>query len=357
MTKLNGIRQALSTKYLERNEVIDGMLVALLSGESLLMIGPPGTAKSMMAGDVANAVSGEYFAWMLTKFTVPEELFGPPSLKGLEQDRYTRNMKGKMPTAHVVFFDEVGKASSAISNSCLTAMNERIIYDDGKAIPIPMITFFGASNEVPNGEELGAFYSRFILRYFVNPVQATASVEKLFKGLSKVSIPKLTLKELEAEQQIAAQLPISDDVYQLLVAIHRAVAAEGITVADRTWVKSVGVVRAFAHLNGHSEVLADDLEILIHLLWSTPDQIQGLRKVVNKIINPMNEKILQIMDSVHALPKDFSDEQAVEIYKKIGHAIKELKKLGDPAKNAKLAKALEDADAKRKLVADRALAD
>lgn len=118
------LHTALVTKYLERGELVDCMLVALVSGEHLIMIGPPGTAKSGIARDITKAIQGKPFIATLTKFTVPEELFGPLSLKALEQERYTRVMTGKMPEADIVVLNEVGKASSSISNTCLILWNQ-----------------------------------------------------------------------------------------------------------------------------------------------------------------------------------------------------------------------------------------
>ena len=125
-TRLRAIRDELRQQFLERAELIDGALVGLLAGQHLLVIGPPGTAKSMLADEVCRRITGaRYFQWLLTRFTTPEELFGAVSLKALEADDYRRLTTHKLPEAHVAFLDEVFKASSSILNTILTVMHER----------------------------------------------------------------------------------------------------------------------------------------------------------------------------------------------------------------------------------------
>src|SRR3954469_23269668 len=123
---LRSMREELQQLFLERAEVIDGALTALLSGHHVLIIGPPGTAKSMLADELCRRLEGgTYFQWLLTKFTTPEELFGAVSLSALERDEYRRVTTLKLPEAHIAFLDEVFKANSSILNAVLTLMNER----------------------------------------------------------------------------------------------------------------------------------------------------------------------------------------------------------------------------------------
>ncbi|MCI0481216.1 MAG: AAA family ATPase, partial [Candidatus Dadabacteria bacterium] len=154
LEKLKKIRSDLKSRYFERDDVIDGAFCALLTGSHLLLIGPPGTAKSQLANEICRKITGaRYFQWLLTKFTTPEELFGAVSLKGLENDEYRRVTAGKLPEAHIAFLDEVFKASSSILNTLLTIMNERIFYNGTEKVRIPLISLFGASNELPSEED------------------------------------------------------------------------------------------------------------------------------------------------------------------------------------------------------------
>ena len=141
LSKLSAIRDELNHLFLERADLIDGSLVALLSASHVLVIGPPGTAKSMLADELCRRIEGaNYFQWLLTKFSTPEEIFGAVSLKGLEQDDYRRVTDHKLPEAHIAFLDEIFKANSSILNALLTLVNERIFHNGRERFTVPLIT-------------------------------------------------------------------------------------------------------------------------------------------------------------------------------------------------------------------------
>src|SRR6266545_4257585 len=139
------LRVELMARFPERKDVIDGALAAVLAGEHVLLLGPPGTAKSALVRTIAQAFGGRYFERLLTKFSTPEELFGPVSLKALEQDRFARVTADKIPEAEFAFVDEIFKANSAILNSLLSLVNERVFHNDGLPLACPLVSMFGAS--------------------------------------------------------------------------------------------------------------------------------------------------------------------------------------------------------------------
>lgn len=219
--RLRALRDALSLGLVEREIPLRLSLLAALAGEHLLLLGPPGTAKSLLARRLRLAFrDATLFERLLTRFSVPEELFGPLSLKALEDDRYERATKGFLPTAHVAFLDEIFKANSAILNALLTLLNEREFDNGAKRIRTPLVAVIGASNELPDGEELDALFDRFLLRLHVGPVTKEAFPALLaLRGHATPEVPaalRLTEADLASLQKLADDVEVPDDVVAML---------------------------------------------------------------------------------------------------------------------------------------------
>lgn len=345
--KLQKIKEALSKSFKERGELIDGMLTALLAGEMLFMIGQPGTAKSAICNCLCNVIDGKYFTWLMSKFTTPEEVFGPLSLKQLENDKYERVITNKLPEADIAFLDEIFKGSSAILNTLLPVINERVFFNGTIPVNVPLKVMFGASNEIPQAEELAALYDRFALRYEVPRIQSDTAAKELFDEVANFKappfVPKMSMAELEAEQQAVRKVKVPEKIIDIIVALRRSVEQEGIFTSDRRWVQALRILRAYAHLNGANEVAEDHLSILRHVLWSSPEQQRSVARLVNKFSNPLGEAIMQITDAVQDMMNLLNKREipAVEAQKKVRHAQKQLEQLGDASGNKKLADAIE----------------
>lgn len=298
LEKLNKIRVELKTRYLERDEVIDGTLIALLTNNHMLLIGPPGTAKSQLVSEVCNKIEGaKYFQWLLTKFTAPEELFGAVSLKGLENDEYRRVTNGKLPEAHIVFLDEVFKASSSILNTLLTVMNERIYYNGTEISEIPLISLFGASNELPAEEdELEALYDRFLLRYVVDYIKEDFRFLKLLQeedGDSHKAI--ISPKELEDCKAQAMETEITSNILKLIARIRAELNKKGIRPSDRRYKQSISVIKAKAFLEGRSEVSEEDLRYLENVLWRDPGEKAEIQSVIHQALHGYKDRIRELI--------------------------------------------------------------
>jgi len=178
VSKIQSFYNELMKPFIGREEEARVIVLALMTGEHAVLIGKPGTAKSALIRRSAQLLNARLFMYLLTKFTEPSELFGPLDLVALKEGRYVRITKGKMLEADIIFLDEIFKANSAILNSILSILNERIFYDGYSEIKVPLWSLFGASNEVPDDPELEALYDRMLLRQYVKPVS-----EDLWKDL------------------------------------------------------------------------------------------------------------------------------------------------------------------------------
>ncbi len=275
--RLRKLRDALMTGLVERDVAIRLALLAALAGEHLLMVGPPGTAKSMVARRLHLAFrEASYFERLLTRFTVPEELFGPLSIKGLEEDRYERLTDRYLPTASIAFLDEIFKANSAILNALLTLLNEREFDNGSKRDHTPLISVVGASNELGEGEELDALFDRFLLRLHVGPVSRGAFLKLIgLRGHVSATVPAaltLTADDLRAVQTAADAVDVPDDVQVLLLDLRDWATAEDIAVSDRRWRKVVKLLQVAAWTNGRKKVSIWDCWLLQHCLWDTPEE-------------------------------------------------------------------------------------
>ena len=288
--RLNRFRQALGRHFVGKQDLVDVMTVAAVAQEPLLLVGPPGTAKSELVLKFKDALGldgADYFEYLLTRFTEPSEVLGPIDINELRAGRYVRRERGKLPTARVVFLDEIFKASSAILNSLLTVINERKFYQDGVAVPVRLKVLFAATNEVPEHSELGALKDRFCLKVPCRSVQESHFVELLDAGLESVTHRELnrkpwaeghaTLEDLVKAHRyltllMARNEPKDRDVFfrdELLREFRRVVRTlsreDEVFISDRKLVKLYRLLRARAWIHHGGAVEREDLCLLAYL--------------------------------------------------------------------------------------------
>ena len=184
--RINRFRESLGRFFVNKQELIDLMVTAAVAQEPLLLVGPPGTAKSDLVlkfKDALGVSEGDYFEYMLTRFTEPSEIIGAIDIAELKGGRYIRRKEGKLPTARLVFLDEIFKSNSAILNILLTIINEKKFYQEGRPEPVPLRVLFAATNEIPEQGELAALKDRFVLKAESRPVQDEYFAELIDAGL------------------------------------------------------------------------------------------------------------------------------------------------------------------------------
>lgn len=293
----------LNRAFVERSEVVRALLVALIAGEHVALLGDPGTGKSAITNALCKAIGGKSFAVLMTKFSVPEEVFGPISLAGLEQDRYQRVTTGMLPEAQVAFLDEVFKANSAILNALLTLVNERSFDNGGQRVKVPLEILVGASNEMPQDESLGALWDRFLLRLWVNPIRNRDALKGLLRQRAEPGVTAtLSRADLDTLRRAADTVVVPDDVLDLILDLRDALDREhGIKASDRRWRKAIKLVAAHAVLSGRVVAERADVMILADSLWRTPEERAKVVGTMARIVSPDLATALQVLDAAHEL--------------------------------------------------------
>jgi MoxR-like ATPase len=309
--KLLNVEEELSGLFFERKEEIRGLLVGLLSREHVLLLGPPGAAKSELAEELCSRIVWDdgsrtgYFRWLLSRTSTPEELFGPVSLRALEEDSYRRKTKGKLPEARIAFLDEVFECNSAVLNGLLSVLNERLFFNDGEPTQIPLEIVVAASNEPPAEREgLEALLDRFLLRYMVSYVREEGSFGALLRRESEVPLrrTKITASELFEAQEEARRVDPSG-VLPAIAALRRELSEAGIPVSDRRYARSLKLLRANAYLEGRHGVAEEDLLLLANVLWAEPEQIPEVRKKVMVLASPELSEAQDLLDEAREIHK------------------------------------------------------
>jgi MoxR-like ATPase len=290
--RLAKLGASLGKRFLGKDETIRLLLAAVVAGEHAVLVGPPGTAKSALIRTFARLTHARYFEYLLTRFTEPNEIFGPVDIGAFREGRYERRTAGMLPEAEIVFLDEVFKSNSAILNSLLTLLNERRYASGAQVIRCPLLSVFGASNEVPDDETLTAIFDRFILRIRSDNLDAYHFQDLLEKGiehevaqlLDGETQPLVTSAELaELQRGLLQAAHFTPEFFSRYKGLVFQVRAEGVTLSDRRVVKLLKLFAASAYLDGRAEPDASDLYVLKHV-WNSEDQAPILDALVSPVL-------------------------------------------------------------------------
>ena len=322
--------QEMNRGIYEKNTEISLSLLAALAGESVILLGPPGVAKSMVARQLKTAFrDAQSFEYLMSRFSTPDEIFGPVSIQKLKtSDTYERAVEGYLPTADVVFLDEIWKAGPAIQNTLLTVINEKIFRNGNREMHLPLKLLVAASNELPaKGEGLEALWDRFVIRIESRPIK----LEKNFRAMlleshadfsrstrvlghadfadnADFSDLKITAEEYAEWAEKICKIGVKEEVLDAISAIRKSLRAvnvdeaaerRNIYVSDRRWKNIVRLLRTSAFMQDREEVDICDLLPIYHCLWQEPEERDAIRCIVIRaLFSPFAEKLVEMKNAL-----------------------------------------------------------
>jgi MoxR-like ATPase len=277
----------LKRKFVGRDEVVDLIALAVVAGEHLFLYGPPGTAKSALIRQFASSVQGRYFEYLLTRFSEPNEIFGPIDLAKLREGAVATVTTGMLPEAEFAFLDELFNANSAILNNLLTVLNERVYRRGAEVHRLPLLSLFSASNHLAEDEALGALFDRFLLRCHVDHLKRDAMPRLLSAGWalerSTPSTASVSAGDLRVLSRKVHEVDLSK-VTELYSEVVFKVRDLGIAISDRRAVKMLKLLAASALLSGRDAANPSDLWVLRYV-WDRVEQIDPLAALVNGVLD------------------------------------------------------------------------
>jgi len=314
--KLKQVLQHLKKVFVGKDEIIDLMGICLVGRENLFILGPPGTAKSATVRELSKLIDGQTFEYLLTRFTEPNELFGPFDIRKLREGDLVTNTAGMLPEASLIFLDELLNANSAILNSLLMVLNERIFRRGRETRKLPALMVIGASNHLPEDEALQALFDRFLIRVKsdnvdpqeLNAVLNAGWVLEQHDGSDK---PAISVAEIASLQELTAKVDLQEVRPAYIELIHKMRNA-GLQVSDRRAVKLQRMIAASALICKRNKAIPSDLWILKHI-WDTEEQREIIANIVNVII------VTDISENQHPRVKENTKPDAEEIYKEVQH--------------------------------------
>lgn len=354
--KLDRLEDVMNGKVYERQREIRTGIVAIVAKKHHLQVGPPGVAKTMLVDEIVKLIGGlddHYFRWLMTRFTTPPEVFGPPSLKALENDIYRVNTTHKLPEAYIAFLDEFFKCNSALLNSFLTVMNEGLFFNNGTPIQLQLGTIFAGSNELPREPELAALWDRVTFRHEVKPIRERANRLRMFKARvaqrqaqATVIDPVITWDEILIAQDMAAKVDMPDVVLEKLDELVSNLQREGIEPTERRQNDCIQIIQATAYRSGRTVADVDDMRLLRHVLWMDLKDQPVVDRLVLELANPLDKEAMDLLDTVEKLAGDVSQllkntdnkqqrrRQGIEIHGKLERCGEDLDKLYEQAKKS-----------------------
>lgn len=333
-TRINAFTTALEGAFPERRAEIRCLMLGLAMRQHVLLLGPPGSAKSMLTRAFCAAIAGSYFEVLMGKYTVPEEVFGPFKLSALKNDIYERATDGYLPWASIAFLDEVYKANSAILNGLLTITNERRFKNGTKVMSVPLQMCVAASNELPQDEGLAALHDRFLFRRWVEYINDSDTFGDVWeKGVPEIT-ERIDPADLESIRASAAAVDVSG-VKETVKTLRLKLSQEhGVIVSDRRWIQLKSAIQMSAAFAGRTVAIKSDCLCLADALWNDPDEAKKVENTLALVVSPDLAEARRILDAIlpeyasinMSFPNEAEITKAGQINRKLREAVDQLGK-------------------------------
>ena len=322
--RIERLISTISTDMFEREGIVAVALLGALSGQNTFLFGPPGTAKSLISRRISSAFQEPaYFEYLMNRFSTPEDVFGPISIKALKEDKYTRKTEGYLPTAEFAFLDEIWKSSPAILNTLLTLINERIFRNGDTLEKAPLKALIAASNETPaENQGLDALYDRFIVRIMVPPIAENHHFEKLIctkPAYTEVTVPEsdiIKTDEWDSWRDDIHDVELSEETIKIIHIIRKAFADmdkdHAVYVSDRRWQRAAILLKASAFFNDRLMTNHSDALLLQHCLWTSVDNRVAIEQIVKDAVRDCgfesSHNISKLDDEKESLDREIQKE-------------------------------------------------
>jgi len=318
-TKLQNFRSSLNSVFLEREDIIDGLLASVITRQNAFLFGLPGTGKSELVRAVSNGFKGsQFFGYLLSPTTDPSELFGPVAVSKLLKDEYTRDIKGYLPSANIAFLDELFRGSSAVLNSLLTILNERTFNNGKELVTTPIESIVAATNSFPQEESLQAFCDRFLFRPTVNSLAKPASRRLLdLWAVGEKKRPEvqsdLTFEDLKTLQSSVNDIELNDEFLDRFAQVFDLLHGRGIKISDRRRVQVLRFMKGWALVQGDDTLYAEHLHrSLVHIIYQRNDDIAVIKEVMEQAIPTAEKMISDIKRAHNALLTEYHGLQSAD---------------------------------------------
>lgn len=312
---LNLVLNYLKETFVGKDDIIDLMGICLAGRENLFMLGPPGTAKSALVRELSKLLHGKTFEYLLTRFTEPNELFGPFDIRKLREGDLVTNTEGMLPEANLIFLDELLNANSAILNSLLMVLNEKVFRRGKESRPLPVVMIVGASNHLPEDEALQALFDRFLIRVhcdYVDPALLSNVLDAGWKlEQSNVTAkPEISVEDIFQIQSLISKVDLQD-IRPAYINLVEMLRNAGVQVSDRRAVKLQRLIAASALLCKRMKAILSDMWVMRYI-WDTDEQREIIEGIVNSVVQADTDPALHHpRANINALPN------ADEIYKEV----------------------------------------